>query len=452
MYQKNYHLYFVGIGGIGMSGIAELFLKQGYTVSGSDKQKTDITSNLETLGAKIFYKHKKSNIKGADVVIFSSAIKNDNPEILASKESNIPIISRAEMLAELMRSKYSVAIAGAHGKTSTTSIVSDVLEEGKLNPMVVIGGKLKNINSNAVYSEGNFIVAEADESDGSFLKFSPSIAVVTNIDLEHLDYYKDLEDIKNTFLKLIDNIPFYGVTILCIDDDNVLSIIPKVNKRYITYGINAQADIQAKNIKFKGAKSEFDVYYLNEKLGKINLNLPGVHNIYNSMAAISVGLELKLPFNSIKKGVEKSQGVQRRLEIKGKKDGVVVMDDYGHHPTEIQATLKTAKDSFKKRLVVVFQPHRYTRLKALFDDFAKSFINADEILFLPVYAASETKIKGVSSKLLCEKAKQYGHRNARFFNSKKSCLKYLNENIQKDDILMTLGAGDVYKIGELFLE
>ena len=452
MYQKHYHLYFIGIGGIGMSGIAELFLRQGYKVSGSDNKLSDITKNLESLGANIFSEHKKQNIKNSDVVDFSSAIKKVNPEMVMAKELGMPIIARAEMLAELMRSKYSVAISGSHGKTSTTSITANVLQTGGLNPMVVIGGKLKNINSNAIYSKGNFIVAEADESDGSFLKFSPSIAIVTNIDLEHLDFYKDLNAIKNIFLKFINSIPFYGTAILCLDNDNVLSLIPKIKKRYITYGINAQADVCAKEIEFEGAKSKFDIYYLNKRLGKIDLNLPGLHNVYNSMAAIAVGLELQIPFKAIKKALENSEGVQRRLEIKGEKNGVMIMDDYGHHPTEIQITLKTAKESWEKdRLIVVFQPHRYTRTKALFDDFAKSFVNADELILLPIYAASESKIDGISSETLCERIKEYGHKKVKYIKSKKECLEYLKKHIKKNDMVLTIGAGDVYKIGEKLL-
>ena len=453
MYQKHYHLYFIGIGGIGMSGIAELFLIQGYKVSGSDKKLSDITLRLEKLGAEIYGKHKKSNLKNVNVVVFSSAIKDNNPEMIVARKIGVPVISRAEMLAELMRSKYSIAISGAHGKTSTTSITANILEEGGLCPTVVIGGKLKNINRNAVYNKGDFIVAEADESDGSFLKLTPSIAVVTNIDLEHLDFYKDLDAIKDIFLKFINNIPFYGLAILCLDNEAVCSIIPKIKKRYTSYGINAQADLQAKNIKFKGVTSTYDIYHFGKKLGKIKLNLPGIHNVYNSMGAIAVGLELGISFNAIKKALSKKQGVQRRLEVKGERKKIMVVDDYGHHPTEIKTTLNASKESWKeKRLVVVFQPHRYTRTKALFDDFAKSFYNADELILLPVYSAGEDKIIEANSKNLCKSIKKYGHKNARYIESKKKCIEYLKRKLRADDMLLTLGAGDVYLLGEELLK
>ena len=333
MYQKKYHIHFVGIGGIGMSGIAELLLNLGYKVSGSDLQTSEITERLKGLGGIIFAGHGADQISGADVVVTSSAVGRDNPEVLAAERISIPVIPRAEMLAELMRLKYSVAIAGAHGKTTTTSMVASVLAQGGLDPTVVIGGKLKSIGSNAVLGKGDFIVAEADESDGSFLKFSPAIAVVTNIDREHLDYYQDLETIKAVFLDFIDRIPFYGLAILCLDNESIQDLIPKIKKRYITYGMSSQADFQIRDVEFEKRRSCFSVYRQGHKLGRFTLNLPGIHNVYNATASIATGVELDVPMDAIESALQTLEGVQRRLEIKGETCGITVVDDYGHHPT-----------------------------------------------------------------------------------------------------------------------
>ncbi len=452
MYHKKYHIHFVGIGGIGMSGIAELLLKLGYKVSGSDIRLSDITERLQSLGGIISEGHSGDQIQGADVVVISSAVSKDNPEVTAARQSSVPVIPRAEMLAELMRLKYSVAIAGAHGKTSTTSMVASVLMEGGLDPTVVIGGKLKNIGTNALLGQGGFIVAEADESDGSFLKMSPTIAVVTNIDREHLDFYKDLNDIKNAFLSFTDRIPFYGLAVLCLDNEAVQDLIPNIKKRFATYGMSSQADFQAKNISFRGLKSRFDVYHFGEKSGEIALNLPGLHNVSNSLASIAVGMELDIPFEKIKSALEKSPGVQRRLEIKGEIKGVTVVDDYGHHPTEVKTTLSAAKESWPdQRIVVVFQPHRYTRTRALFDEFTRAFYQSDVLIVLPIYAAGEKKIEGVDSYALYEGIRAHGHKDAVFAEDFKSALSYLKDTLKQGDILLTLGAGDVWKIGEKVL-
>ncbi len=453
MYLKKYHIHFVGIGGIGMSGIAELLLNLGYKVSGSDLSSSDLTRRLQSIGGVIFEGHAAKQIKGADVVVTSAAIVPDNPEIIAAAQASIPVIPRAEMLAELMRLKYSIAIAGAHGKTSTTSLVAAVLDKGGLDPTVVIGGKLKSIGINALLGEGDFIVAEADESDGSFLKMSPTIAVVTNIDREHLDFYKDLNHIKEVFLSFIDRIPFYGLAILCLDDEPIQDIIPKIKKRFTTYGVSSQADIQAKNIESKGLKSRFAVKHLGENLGEISLNLPGIHNVYNAMASIAVGLELGIDFEVIKSALETVQGVQRRLEIKGIARDITVVDDYGHHPTEIKFTLQAAKGSWPdRRIVVVFQPHRYTRTQALFDDFTRSFYQSDMLVVLPIYAASEKAIKGVDSQLLFEEIRAHGHKDVVFMQSFKAAVSHLKQTLTAGDILLTLGAGDVYKLGETLLK
>lgn len=448
MYQKKYHIHFVGIGGIGMSGIAELLLNQGYTVSGSDIRLTDITRHIETLGGKVFEGHRENQIEGADVVVTSSAVSAANPEVVAAHKASVPVIPRAEMLAELMRLKYSIAIAGAHGKTSTTSMVASILGEGGLDPTVVIGGKLKSINTNAVLGEGDYIVAEADESDGSFLKFSPTIAVVTNIDREHLDFYKDLDHIKNVFLSFIDKVPFYGLAVLCLDNEPIQDLLPHVKKRFITYGLNTQADIQARHVLFEGPKSKFFVFYHGDKLGDITLNLPGNHNVNNAMASIAVGLELGVPFPVIKRSLENLEGVQRRLEVKGEKKGIIVMDDYGHHPTEIMATLFAIRKSWpEKRLVVAFQPHRYTRTRDLYYEFTRSFYQSDILIVLPIYPAGEKKIINVHARNLHQGIQDRGHKHAVFMEDHESAVAYLKDILKSGDILLTLGAGDVWRIG-----
>ena len=448
MYLKKYHIHFVGIGGIGMSGIAELLLNLGYKVSGSDMKRSDITDRLEHLGGTIFKEHAAEQIEGADVVVVSSAIEPDNPEVQAAGQSSIPVIPRAEMLAELMRLKYSIAVAGAHGKTSTTSIVASVLAKGGLDPTVVIGGKLKSIGSNAVLGQGDFIVAEADESDGSFLKFSPTIAVVTNIDNEHLDFYEDLDAIKAVFANFLDRIPFYGLAVLCLDNEPIQDLIPQLKKRYTTYGMSSQADFHIRDVAFGNQKSGFNIYHHGEKLGHINLNLPGIHNVYNATASIAVGVELNIAFDQIKSALETVEGVQRRLEIKGETNGVIVIDDYGHHPTEIKITLKAVEENWPdRRKVVVFQPHRYSRTRALFDEFTRAFYQSDVLVVMPIYAASEKKIEGVNSQNLCEGIKAHGHKEVIYADGFKAAHSLLKQTLQPRDVLLTLGAGDVWKVG-----
>ena len=453
MYLKKYHIHFVGIGGIGMSGIAELLLNLGYRVSGSDLKSSDITENLARLGGRIHVGHRAQQIEGADVVVVSSAIDTQNPEVAAASQASVPVIPRAEMLAELMRLKYSVAIAGAHGKTSTTSLVAGVLAGGGLDPTVVIGGKLKSIGRNAVLGEGDFIVAEADESDGSFLKFSPAIAVVTNIDREHLDFYADMDAIKQVFLDFIDRIPFYGLAVLCLDNEPLQGLLPHIKKRLTTYGRSTQADYQARDIRFGEMKSRFTVVHREEDLGEFVLSMPGMHNVYNALAAIAVGRELDIPLADIKRSLEAAEGVQRRMEIKGEADGITVVDDYGHHPTEIQVTLDAVKANWpQRRKVVVFQPHRYTRTQALMEEFTRSFNNSDVLIVLPIYAASENPIPGVSGEALGECIRAHGHRNVTCLDSLAACVDHLEKSLEPDDLLLTLGAGDVYRAGEMLLE
>jgi UDP-N-acetylmuramate--alanine ligase len=436
-----------------MSGIAELLLNLGYKVSGSDLQTSEITERLKGLGGIIFAGHGADQISGADVVVTSSAVGRDNPEVLAAERISIPVIPRAEMLAELMRLKYSVAIAGAHGKTTTTSMVASVLAQGGLDPTVVIGGKLKGIGSNAVLGKGDFIVAEADESDGSFLKFSPAIAVVTNIDREHLDYYQDLETIKAVFLDFIDRIPFYGLAILCLDNESIQDLIPKIKKRYTTYGMSSQADFQIRDVEYEKRHSSFSVYRQGQKLGRFTLNLPGIHNVYNATASIAVGIELDVPMDAIASALQTLEGVQRRLEIKGEVDGITVVDDYGHHPTEIKTTLQAIEECWPdNRKIIVFQPHRYTRTQALFDDFTRSFYQSDVLLVLPIYAAGEQDIAGVTGLKLCEGIKAHGHKEVFYSEGQKDAIAYLRENLKPGDVLLTLGAGDVWQVGTKILK
>jgi UDP-N-acetylmuramate--alanine ligase len=453
MYQKQYHIHFVGIGGIGMSGIAELLLNLGYKVSGSDLKMSDITRRLQQLGGVVYEGHAAEQIAGADVVVVSSAIDETNPEVHAAIKASVPVIPRAEMLAELMRLKYSIAVAGAHGKTSTTSLVASVLAAGGLDPTVVIGGKLKSIGVNALLGQGDYIVAEADESDGSFLKYSPAIAVVTNIDREHLDFYKDIDDIKEVFLTFLDRIPFYGLAVLCLDNEAVQDLIPSIRKRFVTYGMNPQADLQARDVVCRGLTSTYSVVHQGDTLGSVKLNLPGVHNVYNSMASIAVGLELGIPFERIREALETAQGVQRRLEIKGVAGEVTVVDDYGHHPTEVKTTLEALEQAWpKRRKWVVFQPHRYTRTRALFDEFARSFYQSDILLVLPIYAASEKPIAGVDSRELCASIAAHGHKDVRFAEDMDAAVALLAAETRPQDVVLTLGAGNVYQVGELLLE
>nr|HID59906.1 UDP-N-acetylmuramate--L-alanine ligase [Desulfobacterales bacterium] len=452
MYQKTYHIHFIGIGGIGMSGIAELLLNLGYRVSGSDIRTSEITERLQRLGATIYKGHSDEHVKGANVVVVSSAIRPENPELVAARAALIPIIPRAEMLAELMRIKYGIAVAGAHGKTTTTSIIGAILEEAGFDPTMVVGGRLNSLGTNARLGEGDFIVAEADESDGSFLKLSPTVAVVTNIDLEHLDFYQDIDQIKGVFLDFINKVPFYGVSILCLDDEHIQDLIPKIEKRYVTYGLTPQADLQVTKIVFQGFKSRYSVSWRGNEIGRIELNLPGMHSIYNSLAGIAVAKELEIPFHVIKKALKNLEGVERRLQIKGVLNGVTVIDDYGHHPTEIKATLKTLRTCWPNhRLVVVFQPHRYTRTAALFKDFTRAFYQADKLIVLPIYPAGESPIDGISGQLLYEGIMKHGHKHVVFIERIEDVVPFLHASLQPGDILLTLGAGNIWRVGDEFL-
>jgi UDP-N-acetylmuramate--alanine ligase len=453
MNRKTKHIHFVGIGGIGMSGIAELLLNLGYKVSGSDLHGSAITENLLRLGGIIYKGHKSEWMQGADVLVTSSAISATNPEVVQAKEMNVPVIMRAEMLAELMRlKKYGIAIAGSHGKTSTTSMVSWMLAAAGLDPTIVIGGKVDALGGNAKFGQGEYLVAEADESDGSFLKLSPVVEVVTNIDLEHLDYYRDLDHIKSTFLEFIDKIPFYGAAIVCLDDENVADILPFIKKRTITYGLTPQADIHADDIVWQDGRIYFTVKTAAGELGRIDIVPPGIHNVYNALAAVCVGLELELSFAKIQTGLQGFAGVQRRMQRKGEVDGITIVDDYGHHPTEIRATLDAIKQAWpQKRLVVLFQPHRYSRTKALFKEFQTCFHKADYLIMSDIYPASEEPIPGVTGESLLEATKIHGQRNTRYIGELDKMAEELQPMLQAGDLVLTLGAGNIVRVGEELL-
>jgi UDP-N-acetylmuramate--alanine ligase len=452
MFKKIKHIHFVGIGGIGMSGIAEVLLNLGYKVSGSDMKASDTTERLKKLGGEINIGHRAENVVSPHVVVISSAVTKENVEVVAAREKQIPVIPRAEMLAELMRLKYGVAIAGAHGKTTTTSIIATVLAAGGIDPTVVIGGKLNSLGTNAKLGQGEFLVAEADESDGSFLKLSPTIAVVTTIDEEHLDYYKDITEIKAAFLTFINKIPFYGVSVLCLDQPHIQSLIPQVQKRYQTYGMSSQADYQARDVSLRALGSTFKVMNHSLDLGMFELSVPGVHNINNSLAAIVVARELGIDIEIIRKALKDFSGVQRRFQIKGEVNGITVVDDYGHHPTEVKATLAAAASGMDRRVVVVFQPHRYTRTQHLLEDFFTSFNQADKLIIMDIYAAGEQPIPGVTGQALYEGIKTYGHKDVAFIPDRGNILEQLTGTVKTGDLVLTLGAGDVWKIGEQFLE
>jgi UDP-N-acetylmuramate--alanine ligase len=446
------HVHFVGIGGIGMSGIAELLLNLGYTVSGSDIKESQVTKRIIRLGGEVFHGHRPGNIEGADVVVYSSAVPPDNPEIMEADDRNIPVISRAEMLAELMRLKYGVAVAGAHGKTTTTTMIASILTAGNLDPTVIIGGRL-NIwgGSNAKLGQGDILVAESDESDGSFMALSPAIAVVTNIDLEHVDHYGGMENIRTAFVNFINKIPFYGTAILCMDNEEIQNIIPRVKKSYITYGKSAQSDIRARDTRKEGLTVDFEVIRHGSSLGRVVVGMPGDHSVLNALAAIAVGLEFDMDMGHIRKGLENLGGLERRFQVKGEKNGVILVDDYGHHPAEIIATLATAKECWpENRLVVIFQPHRYTRTRALYERFVISFNQADLLIIAPIYSAGERPIEGVDSNWLYRGIKGHGHKDVYLGSNQDDILAILSSAVRKGDTVVTLGAGDIYRVGDEF--
>ncbi len=442
-YRKLKHIHLVGIGGTGMNGIAEVLLNLGYGVSGSDIQENEATQRLARLGARIALGHRAENVREADVVVVSSAVHEDNVEVRKARALKIPVIPRAEMLAELMRMKYGIAIAGSHGKTSTTSMTAIVLVAGGYDPTIIVGGRLNTIGANAKLGEGDFIVAEADESDRSFLYLSPFIAVLTNIDEEHLDQYRDVEEIKRTFINFANKVPFYCPVVLCMDDPNLQTIIPEIERKIITYGFSAQSDVYARDYRFDGFSSSSIVYDRGKRLGEMKLNVPGKHNILNAMAATAVGLDLDIPPRTIFQALESYTGTGRRFEHKTTVRDIMVVEDYAHHPTEIKATLEAAKDGWMRRVVAVFQPHRYTRLSHLMKAFATAFNQADVLIMTEIYPAGEPPIAGVTGKALYEEVLQFGHKQAFFEPDLAKIPALVGKLAQPNDIVLILGAGNI---------
>ncbi|HMK49006.1 MAG TPA: UDP-N-acetylmuramate--L-alanine ligase [Thermodesulfovibrionales bacterium] len=471
MFERYRIIHFVGIGGIGMSGIAEVLHNLGYDVTGSDLKDSQTARRLRDLGIKVYIGHNAENVDDAHVLVISSAVSADNPEVMEAKVRSIPVIPRAEMLAELGRLKYGILIAGAHGKTTTTSLISTVLTRGGLDPTVVIGGRLKATGSNAILGHGDFLVAEADESDGSFLKLAPTIAVVTNIDREHMDFFKNMDALKGAFLSFINKVPFYGASVVCIENEHLRSLLPSIHRRCITYGFAENAVLRAENIRKGFMSVTFDALYKGKPLGEFTLPLPGTHNVLNGLAAIGCSIVLRLDVPVVREALKDFSGIQRRLEFKGEARGVKVFDDYGHHPTEIRATLRAMKEGMlhvdeihssmagsnlsgreKGRLIVLFQPHRYSRTRDLIEEFSGSFDDADMLLLLDIYAAGERPIEGVSSDGLYEKIIRSGYKNAVLVKNKDEVAGRALSEVREGDVVLTLGAGDVWKTGEEFLK
>ncbi len=445
-------IHFIGIGGIGMSGIAEFLFNQGLEISGSDMKKTDLTTHLESLGIKVTEGHNPELIRDADVVVKSSAVKDDNPEIVAARAMKIPVIRRAEMLAEITRMSFSIGISGTHGKTTTTSMAGMVLEAAGLNPTIIVGGKVKNFGSNNVMGSGKYIVVEADEYDHSFLSLTPCIAGITNVDEDHLDCYRNLDDIKGAFIEYANKVPFFGSVIACLDDPGVQAILPHINKKIVTYGLSRQADVQALNIEMKNFTASYDLAYKGYKLGRISMHVTGKHNIQNSLLAATIGLELDLPFKSIQDGMAAFSGVYRRFELKGEEQGITVYDDYAHHPTEIIATLEGFKDSVDRRIVALFQPHLYSRTRDLYEKFGKAFFSCDCLILAPIYPARELPIPGVSSQLIADVAIQSGHHQVHTISDNSRIVQETIALLKPEDILITIGAGNIWQYGEEILK
>jgi UDP-N-acetylmuramate--alanine ligase len=452
MFFKPQQLHFTGIGGIGMSGIAEILLNLGYQITGSDLKLSPITDRLTRLGARVFEGHAASNIDGAQAIVVTSAVNEQNPEIAEARRRKIPVIPRGELLAELMRLKFGVAIAGSHGKTTTTSMTAAILSHAGLDPTVVVGGRVGTMGgSNARLGNSNFLVVESDESDGSFLKLSPILAIVTNIDREHLDHYPSITEIRAAFTEFVNKVPFYGAAILCIDDENVQQILPGIRRRIISYGTVAQANLQITSSHLGHLSSTFGLRFNEEDLGEFRVAVPGRHNVLNATAAIAVGLELGVKPELIREGLASFSGVDRRFQLRGQQDGITVVDDYGHHPTEIRATLAAARACNYQRIHVIFQPHRYTRTQFLMDDFAKAFHEADHVYLLDIYAASEMPIEGVSSEVLAERLRSFGHRSVEYCGTPENALSAVLERAKDGDLVLTLGAGNVWQVGDKIL-
>jgi len=453
MFSSIRKLHFVGIGGIGMSGIAEILIDEGFQVTGSDRAASDNTERLGALGVRVTIGHDARNVdQDVDALVYSSAVGPDNPELAEAQHRKIPVIRRAEMLAEVMRLKYGIGIAGTHGKTTTTSMISLVLIEGGIDPTVIVGGRLHGLaGSNARLGKGEFIVVEADEFDRSFLSLTPTIAVLTTLETDHLDCYRDLEDIKAAFIQFASKVPFYGFVVLCLDEPALQDIMPRLKKKIITYGLNGQADLQAVDIVHRSNTTSFLLLREGKELGTVTLQIPGKHNVQNALGAIAVGLELGVPFAKVKAGIEKFTGVFRRWEVKAEVGGITVVDDYAHHPTEIRATLAGAKSGWRRRVVCVFQPHLYSRTRDFYDEFGRSFFNADVLVLTDVYPAREEPIQGITGELIVNAAKEFGHKQVHYVPDKKGVPDFLLTIVQKGDIVITMGAGDIWRYGEEFI-
>ena len=453
MLQKKHRVHFVGIGGIGMSGIAEVLLNSGYVVSGSDLHDSEATQRLRKLGAQIFIGHQEENLAvNPSVVVISTAVKYSNPEVLQARRRQIPVIPRAEMLAELMRMRYGIAVAGSHGKTTTTSMTAAVLSLAGLDPTMVIGGRVHMLGTNAKMGQGEILVAEADESDGSFLLLTPTIAVVTNIDREHMDFHQTMERLNESFLAFANKIPFYGLAVLCIDNPNVRAVLPKVRKRFATYGLSPEADFSVQDLLIKAGGVEFTVVHHGKSLGQLKLQLPGRHSATNALAAVAVAHELEIPFSRTAEALASFSGIDRRFEIKGHNRDVLIIDDYGHHPVEVRATIGAIRESWKRPLTVIFQPHRYSRTQDLFDEFLTAFEGADRLVLTEIYAAGEDPIPGVTGEALYQAIKRQGHMDVEFIADKASIAPQLTGRLVAGDVVLTLGAGDIYKVGDSIVE
>ncbi len=458
MFANIQRIHFVGIGGIGMSGIAEVLLNLGYKVSGSDLKLSPVTERLAGMGAKVFEGHAPENIAGSEVVVISSAVRSENPEVQAARTQHIPVIPRAEMLAELMRLKYGIAVAGMHGKTTTTSMIAAALAAGDLDPTVVVGGRVDALGSNARVGKSRYLVAEADESDRSFLKLSPIVEVVTNIDREHMDCYRDLRDVEQTFLTFMDLVPFYGIVIACADDENLRSLLPQVRRRVLTYGTHQTSDFRVTNQSLAPGDGErlslssFHIHYRGADLGEFRLRVPGMHNVLNAAASVAVGMGLDVPVERIREALEQFNGVDRRFQVKGRVNGVCVIDDYGHHPTEIKATLAAARQCGFKRIHVIFQPHRYTRTQLLMDEFATAFQDADSLVLLDIYPASEAPIRGITSHALAERIAPNGPNCVVLAAAFDEAARIVYESARAGEMILTLGAGNVSQLGRIVLE
>jgi UDP-N-acetylmuramate--alanine ligase len=452
LFSKKTRVHFVGIGGIGMSGIAEVLVNLGYTVSGSDLKLSPSTARLQSLGVRVQEGHRAENVEATDVVVVSSAVKPSNPEVLEARRLQIPIIPRAEMLAELMRLKYGIAVAGSHGKTTTTSMIAVVLDRAGLDPTMVIGGRITAFGTNARLGDSDLMVVEADESDRSFLQLSPVVAVVTGIDREHMEAYRDMADLEQAFVDFVNKVPFYGASVVCLDEERIQDVLPRIRRRHVTYGFSAQADVSADEVKLLGAGSSYRLKFAGEPVAEIQLRVPGRVAVLNSLAAAAVAREAGLGLPEIGAGLESFSGVERRFQVKADASGILVVDDYGHHPTEIRATLATAKEAFGRRTVVVFQPHRYSRVQDLFEEFCRAFHQADVLLVTEVYAAGEDPIGDVSGRSLAEGIERHGHRHVRYVPDLDDALSALKEEMLEGDLVMTLGAGSVTGLSDRLAE